>query len=104
MTRQPEECSNIQEVRAAIDSIDHQIIAAIGQRFKYVKAAAKFKHSETDVQAPDRLKSMLQERRVWAKGEGLDPDVIENLYQDLVNYFIAEELKYWQSKDSLKSE
>jgi hypothetical protein len=41
---------------------------------------------------------MLQARRIWAEEEGLNPDVIENLYQDLVNYFIAEELKHWHSK------
>lgn len=97
--KQPEECSNMQDIRAEIDHIDRQIIAALGQRFKYVKAASKFKTSETSVKAPERLKSMLRERRIWAQEQGLNPDVIEKLYQDLVDYFIAEELKHWQSKD-----
>ncbi len=96
--KQPEECSNIQDIRAQIDRIDRQIIAALGQRFKYVLAASKFKTSETSVKAPERLKLILRERRVWAQEQGLDPDVIEKLYQDLVDYFIAEELKNWQSK------
>lgn len=96
--KQPEECSNIQDIRAEIDRIDRQIIAAIGQRFKYVKAAAKFKTSENNVKAPERLKSMLQKRRSWAEEECLNPDMVEKLYQDLVDYFIAEELKHWQSK------
>lgn len=96
--KQPEECSNLQEIRAEIDRIDRQIIAAIGQRFEYVKAASKFKTSETSVKAPERLLSILQERRIWAQEQGLNPDVIEKLYQDLVDYFIAEELKHWQSK------
>ena len=93
--KQPEECSNIQEIRTEIDHIDRQIIAAIGQRFKYVKAASKFKTSENSVKAPERLKLMLQKRRGWAEEECLNPDVIENLYRDLVDYFIAEELKHW---------
>jgi len=37
---------------------------------------------------------MLQERRIWAENEGLNPDVIEKLYRDLVSYFIEEELKH----------
>jgi len=41
---------------------------------------------------------MLQARRIWAEEEGLNLDVIENLYQNLVNYFITEEPKHWQSK------
>ncbi len=96
--KEPNECSNIQEIRQEIDRIDRQIIAAFGKRFEYVKVAAKFKTSETSVKAPERVKSMLQQRRLWAEEHGLNPDVIEKLYQDLVNYFINEESKHWQSK------
>jgi isochorismate pyruvate lyase len=96
--KEPDECSNIQEIRQEIDRIDQQIIAAFGKRFEYVKAAANFKTSETSVKAPERVKSMLQQRRLWAEEHGLNPDVIEKLYQDLVNYFINEESKHWQSK------
>ncbi len=42
--------------------------------------------------------AMLQQRRVWAQEEGLNPDVIEKMYTDLVNYFIEEEMKHWQNK------
>ncbi|MBD2743274.1 isochorismate lyase [Coleofasciculus sp. FACHB-1120] len=96
--KEADECSNIQEIRQEIDKLDRQIIAAFGKRFEYVKAAAKFKTSETTVKAPERVKSMLQQRRLWAEEQGLNPDVIEKLYQDLVTYFINEELKHWQSK------
>lgn len=96
--KQPKECTNIQEIRDEIDLIDRQIITAIGKRFEYVKAASKFKTSETSVKAPERFKSMLQQRRVWAEEEGLNPDVIEKLYRDLVKYFIDEELKHWKSE------
>lgn len=96
--KSPNECLNMQEIRSEIDRIDRQIIHAFGKRFEYVKSATNFKTSETSVKAPERFKSMLQQRRIWAKEEGLDPDVIEKLYQDLVNYFIEEELKHWQSE------
>ena len=92
----PEECANIQEVREEIDRIDQEIIALIGRRYKYVKVAAKFKTSETSVKAPDRFAAMLQKRRIWAEEAGLDPDVIEKLYTDLVNHFIQEEMKKWR--------
>ncbi|MCG6136295.1 MAG: isochorismate lyase [Nostoc sp. LLA-1] len=91
------ECANIQEIRTEIDTIDHQIITAFGKRFEYVKAAAKFKNNQESVKAPERFNSMLQQRRLWAEAAGLNPDVIENLYRDLVSYFIDEELKNWQS-------
>jgi isochorismate pyruvate lyase len=41
---------------------------------------------------------MLQQRREWAQESGLNPDVVENLYRDLVNYYIEEELKHYKSE------
>ena len=96
--KSPNECESLSEIRAEIDRIDREVIAAFGQRFAYVKAAAKFKTSEATVKAPARFAAMLQQRREWAAAEGLNPDVIERLYRDLVTHFIEEEMKQWQSK------
>lgn len=94
----PQDCSNIQDIRTEIDNLDRQVIALLGKRFEYVKAAAKFKNSETSVKAPERFKSMLEQRRIWAEAENLNPDVIEDMYRDLVSYFINAELKDWKSR------
>lgn len=84
------------DIRAEIDRLDRQVITLLGQRFAYVKAAAQFKSSELSVKAPERLQAMLEQRRVWAEAEGLNPEAIAKLYRDLVNHFIDEELKHWQ--------
>jgi isochorismate pyruvate lyase len=96
----PDECENMLDIRAEIDRLDHQIIALLGQRFAYVKAASKFKISQTSVKAPERFEAMLKQRRVWADEEGLNADVIEKMYRDLVNHFINEEMKHWQRSES----
>lgn len=88
----PDECSNIEEIRGAIDEIDHEIVAALGRRFEYVKAIMRFKSTAEDVRAPQRYQAVLQQRRKWATEEGLDPDVVEKLYRDLIDYFIAHEM------------
>jgi len=93
---EPENCSGMEDIRIEIDNMDRDIIAILGKRFEYVKAAAKFKTSETSVRAPDRFKAMLEQRRVWASAEGLSPDAIEKMYRDLVNHFIKEEMSKWQ--------
>lgn len=85
------------DIRAEIDALDRQIITQLGQRFEYVKAAASLKTSAKDVQAQERFDAMLQQRRHWAEAEGLDADVIEKMYRDLVTYFIKAELKHWRS-------
>lgn len=96
--KQPQECNDMVDIRTEIDRIDRLIIYLIGERFGYVKAAAQFKTTAASVKAPERLQAMLQERRGWAEAEGLHPDVIEKMYRDLVNYFIAEEMHHWQEQ------
>jgi isochorismate pyruvate lyase len=90
------------DIRAAIDQLDRGVIALLGQRFKYVQAASKFKTSAAAVQAPERFSAMLQQRRAWAVEEQLDAEVIEQLYRDLVQYFIAQELQQWQHEHGHK--
>jgi chorismate mutase-like protein len=102
--KQPAECKNLQNVREAIDCIDTQIIHLLSERFEYVKAAAKFKETKTDVEALDRVQAMLKQRRIWAESEGLSPDVIEKLYQDLIQYFTEAELQHHQTTRSQEFE
>ena len=95
---EPENCTGMEDIRVEIDKMDRDIIAILGKRFEYVKSAAKFKSSEASVGAPERFKSMLEQRRIWASSEGLSPDAIEKMYRDLVNYFIKEEMSKWESE------
>ncbi|TAF30085.1 MAG: isochorismate-pyruvate lyase [Oscillatoriales cyanobacterium] len=85
--KNPDECANIHEVREEIDIIDREVIDALSKRFH-----------EASVRAPDRFQAMLQQRREWALESGLNPDVVENIYRDLVNYYIEEELKHYKSE------
>jgi isochorismate pyruvate lyase len=78
MMKTPDECENMVDIRAEIDRLDRQVIALLSGRFAYVKAASKFKRSETTVKAPERFNAMLGQRRVWAEEDGLNADVIEN--------------------------
>ncbi len=99
----PDQCQNMADIRAEIDQLDRQVINLLGQRFAYVKAASRFKTSETAVKAPDRVQAMLQQRRAWAEAEGLNGDAIAALYRDLVNHFIAEEMNHWQQSQPEQS-
>ena len=88
------------QIRYEIDNLDRKIIATLGERFKYVKAAAKFKTSESSVCAPQRFQSMLNDRRNWAINENLCPNAIEKMYYDLINHFIRQEMEKWQDEYS----
>ncbi|MHC8382383.1 chorismate mutase [Pseudomonas sp. LB3P14] len=83
-----------------IDALDRAVIKLLGRRFQYVLAASKFKTSAASVRALERFNTMLMTRRDWAEEVGLSPDVIEKMFRDLVNHFIAEEMRHWATQQS----
>jgi len=85
------------EIRTQIDQIDRGIIQALGERERYVTAAA-FKTSPSEVAAPERVRAVLEERKRWAEEEGLKPELVGHIYSELVAYFIAEEREQGQGK------
>jgi isochorismate pyruvate lyase len=92
-------CTTIEEVRSAIDAIDHELIQLLDKRFQYVKEVIKFKEpTEEGIVAKERFESVIQSRRKLALKYGLDQDLIERIYRELLNYFIAEELKLMKDK------
>lgn len=92
--KRPEDCKDITEVRNEIDNIDIVIIKLLRERFEYVKEVVKYKdRTSSSIEASDRRAVVLNDRRKWAEEAGLDPDVIEELYSRLIQYFIEEEKK-----------
>jgi len=83
---------SLDDVRAAIDRIDDQIVALLAQRQEQVRAAAAFKADDAAVRAPDRRAALLDRVRERAVAEGADPDVVSATYAALVDAFIALEL------------
>ncbi len=88
----PEECTSMSDIRTEIDLLDRGIICLIGQRAKYLEAADQFKTAEVNVRSPEQIKTMLQQRREWANAEGVNPDIVEKIYTDLVNHFMQGDL------------
>lgn len=93
--------NTIEEIRNEIDSIDHEIILLLSQRKTIVDKAAIFKTNQSSVKAPERVKAMLEQRKRWAIENNLSPEFIDNLYKNIVDYFIARELDEFkkQNKD-----
>ena len=94
------DCKNIEDIRRAIDELDEEIITLLGKRYQYVKEIVKFKEkNEESIVAKARREAVIRSRRKLAVENGLDPDVIEELYRNLINHFIAEELKLIRDDD-----
>jgi isochorismate pyruvate lyase len=85
------ECKTIADVRGEIDRIDKLIIELLGERYLYIKEIVRFKTNSNEVEAPARYDEVLKLRRAWAAKEGINEDVVEKIYIDLLEYFIAEQ-------------
>ena len=94
----PHECQNIEEIRREIDDLDHQIIRLIAKRISYIKAIIRYKNSADDVKAKERHAAVITERRSFAENLELDPDVIENIYQVMMDYSIKIQLALLKNK------
>lgn len=96
--KSPEECRSTTEIRSCIDEIDHQIVRLIGSRRRYVEAASAFKTDEAGVRAEERQRKMLVERREWAAKEGVDPELVDELFRNMVQRFIALEMRRFKER------
>jgi len=98
--KSPQECQNINEIRECIDTIDSQIIELLAKRFDYVKSIVPFKAKTTDaIIAKERKEQVIKSRRALAEKYELDPDIIEQMYTLLINYFIEQEIKLINAKN-----
>jgi len=94
----PQECSSIEDVRGEIDNIDNEIIGLIGKRLSFVREIIKYKNNTEDVVAKERYTAVIARRRELAATYELDPDVIENIYRMMMDYFINEQFELLKKK------
>ena len=82
------ECRNLAEVREQIDQIDRQLVALLAERGGYVRQAARFKRTAEDVEAPRRVEQVIERVRGLAMDNGVDADLVEEVYRAMIARFI----------------
>ena len=85
-------CASLDEVRAHIDRLDREVVRLLAERGKYVVQAARFKKTEADVRAPDRVEQVVANVRRYAAEFGAPASVVERGYRVLIEGFTAEEM------------
>jgi isochorismate pyruvate lyase len=98
ITKTYDQCSDMEEIRAQVNAIDREIIALLGRRLDFVKAAVQFKPDEESIRRPDHWDRFHAQRRAWGKEAEYDPDVIEAVYRRLYDYTIEVQLALHRSR------
>jgi isochorismate pyruvate lyase len=80
------------EVRQGIDTLDEQIVNLIGERFRYMDAAARIKPERGHVRDEARKAQVKAHARDVAIRIGVPVPAIDALYENLIEASIAYEL------------
>ena len=84
--------TTLRAVRASIDEVDRRIVALLAERRGYALQAARFKPAADGVKDPAREEQVVANVRTLAGTEGIEPDLVETLYRDMIAGFVRVEL------------
>jgi isochorismate pyruvate lyase len=88
----PEACRAMAEVRNGVDRLDEEIVALIGERFRYMDAAARIKPVREAVRDEGRKAQVLANVARLAAEHDVPEAAAAELYERLVEASIAYEL------------
>jgi isochorismate pyruvate lyase len=96
----PPACRTMTEVRHGVDRLDEQIVGLLGERFRYMDAAARIKPARGAVRDEGRKAEVLANVARLARACGVPEATMAELYERLVEASIAYELERF---DALRS-
>ena len=88
------------EVRAGVDATDRELMALLGRRFGYMRAAARIKPDRATVRDEARKAQVIAAAVADARARDLPGEVIERLWDALVEASIAYEFTEWDRRRS----
>lgn len=81
-------------LRAEIDVLDKSLIALLATRATYIDRAIELKQiNGWPARIPDRVEDVVSKVCQSAEDQGLDPELIEQLWRQLIDWSIAREAK-----------
>jgi crotonobetainyl-CoA:carnitine CoA-transferase CaiB-like acyl-CoA transferase len=83
---------SLDEVRKSIDMVDREIVRLLAEREGYVRKAARFKKSQREVEAKERVEEVVGKVRALAEGHEASPEVVEEVYRAMISRFISLEV------------
>ena len=88
----PQACRTMAEVRHGVDRLDEDILRLIGERFRYMDAAARIKPVREAVRDEGRKAQVLANVARLAAEQSVPEETAAELYERLIEASIAYEL------------
>ena len=83
-----ESCETIAELRVEIDTLDERIVEILALRKSYMDQAARIKKSRDQIRDSERVKDVIEKVSKHAKKTGVDPELLTNLYNTMIEWSI----------------
>ncbi|MBW8911382.1 MAG: chorismate mutase [Sphingomonas sp.] len=94
------DCTDMSQVRAAIDALDTLIVTLLAERMRYIEAAARIKPSRDAVRDEVRKTEVVAHAVKVANDRGFPPKLAYQLYDMLVEGSIAHEFEAFEARQS----
>ena len=94
----PDACASMTELRAAIDSLDAQLVAMLALRQRYIERAAILKKTRDAVHDEARIEEVVRRVKDEGKRAGLSPVIAERVWRVLIEASIAHEYQAFDAK------
>jgi isochorismate pyruvate lyase len=98
MTKTPQDCMTMAEVRAGVDATDRELSALLGRRFDYMAAAARIKTDRATIRDEARKAEVLANAKANARATGVPEPLAAALWEMLIESSIAYEMALFEAK------
>lgn len=90
--KNPQDCSTMVEVREGIDALDKHLVELLTLRAAFIDRATELKQENGwPARIPERVEEVVSNVRQAAEKTGLDPELIEGLWRQLIDWSIDRE-------------
>jgi isochorismate pyruvate lyase len=89
--RAPDDCENMEQVRAEIDRVDAALLDLVAERFGYVERAWQLKTRPEEATVPWRIQQVIDRVRARATQRGISPELAEAMWRQMIGWFIQYE-------------
>ncbi|GGD04795.1 chorismate mutase [Aquisalinus flavus] len=91
MSKAPQDCKDMDEVRVEIDRLDAAIVDLMAERWGYVDRAWQLKSRPEEATVPWRIQQVIDRVKQRADEKGLPPSLVEALWRQLIGWGIQYE-------------
>ena len=98
--KNPEDCENMQEVRAGVDALDQELVRLMAKRQAYMSAAARIKGERAAVYDAARIEDVVAKVLQTASQYGLSSAIAEPVWREMIKRCIAYEFEQWDKNNA----